>query len=167
MRKTLRNTSACAILGLVVACGSSGGGGGGNTSAFQAALQGTWEGCVPTSLTESTSVTFVITGLNFTVTPVSFGTPDCSGSPTALPQQSGTLTIGSAETVQLNMQSVTAYQVDQTITSPAIGTTYTLAYVDTTASPNLLYQGATIPPNDGSTPAKRPTVLSPLPFQKQ
>jgi len=157
MRRTLRITAACAVLGLAISCGSSGGGG--DTAAFQAALQGTWAGCVQG--TNSLSLTFTITGLSYTVVTAS----PCNGTGS---QQSGTLTIGSPETVQLNGQSVTAYQVNETTTNPN-GTLYTLAYVDTTASPNNLYIGDIFsdPNHDGSSADKRPTALLPLPFPKQ
>ncbi|HET6410452.1 MAG TPA: hypothetical protein VFG53_00185 [Anaeromyxobacter sp.] len=167
MRKTLRITSACATLGLALACGSGGGGSGGS---FQDELQGSWKGCVPVNASTSTSVTFVISGTTFTATPTGFGTPDCSGVGLQAPAQSGTLSIGSPVNVQLNGQTVSAYEVDQTITSPPAfaGTTYNLAYVDTTFTPNRLYLGDTSGTNDGHDAAHRPTALATaLYFAKQ
>ena len=167
MRRTLRITAVC--VGLATACGGGGGGGDEGRAAFQAALQGSWNGCVPLGANSSTAVTFVISDLNFSVTPVGYGTPDCTGQGQQLPVQSGTIKIGSPVTAQLNAQSVTAYQVDQTITSPAnaAGTTYTLAYVDAASAPNRLYMGDTSGANDGSTAAKRPTTLAPFYFEKE
>ena len=128
-------------------------------------VQGTWAMCAPASLTTSMKNTITVSGCGVVVAndvyPASL---DCTGTVVRAAAGTGTITFGTAvANTGFNTAAtpVTAYQLDVlgTIT-PTGGSAqalamYTLGYVNGTT----LYMGDTSGANDGTTPAKRPTIL--------
>jgi hypothetical protein len=138
--------------------------------------QGTWAMCAPTGAggtAPSMKNTITVSGCGVTIlNDVYATTADCSGTAIRAAAGAGTITFGAAvPNTGFNTAAtpVTAYQLDVlgTITptggsAQALGM-YTLGYVNGTT----LYMGDTSGANDGTTAAKRPTVLDGyFPFTK-
>jgi hypothetical protein len=160
------------------ACGSSTDTNTCNTaSPIYATVQGTWAGCAPASATTSMKNTITVSGCGVTITnDVYTSSLVCAGTPIRAAAGTGTIAIGSAlanTAFNTGAAAVTAYQLDVigTLTptggSPTSLAMYTIAYVNS-ATPANLFMGDTSGANDGTTAAKRPTVLDGYyPFTKQ
>ena len=121
---------------------------------YETLLQGAWSTCKPGTGTSNLDM-LTFSGLSVSRTGNSYTTEDCTGTPTPMPPGSGTIVLGAAVATTLDTIPVTAIQLDVSMG----GTDYTLGYVDFATDPDRLYMGTHTPPNDGSTPALRPTTL--------
>lgn len=121
---------------------------------YETLLKGAWTTC-KTGAGYSNLDTLTFSGLTVSRTGNSYTTEDCTGTPTVMPPGSGTIVLGAAVATTLDTIPVTAIQLDVSMG----GTDYTLGYVDFATDPDRLYMGTHTPPNDGSTPALRPTTL--------
>lgn len=148
----------CVALVGSAGCGGSSNDGGSNGGAFQSSLQGTWSTCLLTGAGTSARLTIVFSGKSFTETGFNYSNTTCTGSGSLVLVGWGTLTIGSAMTVDLEGRSVTAYEVNvtTTINGGSAETVYDLQYVDTNVTPNRYYIGGA---GDDGTVAQRPTTL--------
>ncbi|MBK9517633.1 MAG: hypothetical protein IPO09_09825 [Anaeromyxobacter sp.] len=136
-----------------MACG--GGGDDAAGGALRAAMQGNWSRC-EVGFGTSYKIGLVVSGSGFTQSSRSYANETCTGTGTEEGSGAGTLAFGAALTTFLGGAPVTAYELTATT---GVGTFYDLVYVDTAATPDLLYTGDSSGANDGSTPALRPTVL--------
>lgn len=133
------------------------------TTTFAQTLQGTWVTCSneggPTDMRE----VVVFDGTGFVVRGYDHPTSDlsCGGAGTLRDAESGSGVYTTGASVLApdpeGGASVTAYQLDGTGTP--FGSSFTIAYVKTSVTPNVLYMGDDSGANDGSTPALRPTTL--------
>lgn len=121
---------------------------------YEPFLQGAWVTCKVSDEGSNLDV-LTFSGLAVTRTGDAYTTGDCTGTPTPMAPASGTITLGAAVTATFGDTTVTALELDVTMD----GTDYTLGYVDFAATPDRLHLGTHTPPNDGSTPALRPTAL--------
>ncbi len=163
----MRGTTWIAVLVLstaAVACGGGGGGGGDlGRAQFQQALQGAWSsGCAESSSGEGRRTERMeLDGAQGLLTLAWYGPADetCTGEHRSS-EIPFTLTFGGEAAVHLGDRVVTAREVDDTTED---GTTYTILYVDTASTPHRLYGGDldADPARDGTSPARRPTALSP------
>ena len=158
------------ILGLTLAA-AAGGCGGIDTPAAQprstAPVQGTWTVCNTVGFDEKRTLTF--TGSNVTVATTTYvgsgGT--CTGAIQSFGSGGTTFSLGADVTATLVTASVTAQELTLNFDPTP---EYTIAYVNTGATPALLYLGdlSATPGLDGTAPAKRPTVLdASWPYRKQ
>ncbi len=148
------------------ACGSSSDTNTCNTaSGIYTPIQGNWESCVPGSPTVKTI--FQVSGCNIAVSALVYPGATCTGTPVATQNGTAVATLGAAvpNTAFIDQPTwapVTAYQVDIAGTlggQPLPIPQYLLGYVSST-TPAVLYVGAPVPPNDGTTAAKRTTFLA-------
>jgi hypothetical protein len=161
MRGFVRVMAACAAAVMVSSCGGDDGGSGdGGSTGFSAAdLQGTWVACRDFGNGSSQRDVLAISGAGFTFSSTSHANATCAGAGTPIPAngESGTFTLGSTVTANLNGSPVTARQLDFSALS---GTFYDLVYLDFGATPDRLYFGDSSGTNDGSSSALRPTTLA-------
>ncbi len=168
------------------ACGSSSSDSCNTASPIYSQIQGTWSMCAPSSATSSMKNTIVVNGCGVGITNTVYigttGTPNltCTGTGVVALTGTGTATIGGSQLAGFNdgrLGQVTAYQLDIAATMLPTGSStgtayamYTIGYVGAVGGTalNTLYMGDTSGANDGTTPAKRPTVLEAFyPFTKQ
>jgi hypothetical protein len=160
MRRIALILATSAMLVAVSACGGSDKGNGGTAASdLQALVQGTWASpcSVGTGFSEKTVTTF--SGLQFTTTLTDYTNGACTGTGTIVDTTTGSFAVVGTVTANLGPTPVTAYQVNGTNSSAPGQTSYDLAYVNTTVTPNRIYSGDSSGVNDGSTAAKRPTTL--------
>lgn len=161
MRRLTAIFAVCAALLVTSACGGSSGGGGG--SDIQALVQGTWAGCTEDRFGISfTQTTLVVSGTSYNFTFTTHDNSTCAGTGVPYGTQTGTFAIVSAVTAGLGGTSVTAYRLNASgsLVYPTAFSPYDLLYVDTAATPDRLYTGASNPyGNNGTTPALRPITL--------
>ena len=148
---------AC-LLGALVCAGCSSGDGQTGGSGFEALLQGTWKTtCAQVDATTYQTATVTFTGSSFTQVAAAYSSAACD-TPIATNDFTATFVVGSAVTATVGSTSVTAFELDHTQTGRP--TVYDISYVDTSMSPHRLHVGLPTGENDGTTPARRITVLS-------
>ncbi len=164
MTRWKREFSSALVAVLVAGCGSKKSEGG--TTSFAQTLKGTWVTCSsqwgPTDAREAV----VFDGTGFVVRRYDHPTSDlsCGGEGILRDTESGhgSYTVGASVVVPdpEGNGTVTAYQLDGTTASVS---SYTIAYVKTSVTPNVLYMGDDSGTNNGTTPALRPTTLQTIP----
>lgn len=143
-------------LGLLAACGGSKD----TKPPVPHTFDGTWVACRNDAGTDYREV-FTVTGSNVGLGIVDYGTTDvsCDGDGTPQATVVATAVYGSPVTAGFGAGNVLATPVDLTLLGPPQVTFYTLAYLDTAASPEALHLGDDTGALDGSTPALRPVTL--------
>jgi hypothetical protein len=131
-------------------------------------LQGAWGYCYFDG-TDDWSETLIFDGVgNFQVHSASYssitGTCDAGKSPN--PTQYLVYETGGKVSATLSGVAVTANVFDYG-PSPGPLIAFIIYYIDKAASPDALYFGFGSPPNDGSSPALRPTVVGPSPVYRR
>ncbi len=132
-------------------------------------IVGTWASCEVLGTRDWQNVyTFSATG--FSVNGYDYwGSSDgtCGGAATAQPVDDATYdyTAGVSLSGSLNGSAVTVYELDVTPTSFTGPSVYTVYYIDSSVTPNVLYLG--IYTWGGDTPANRWTVLNTKQLVKQ
>lgn len=126
-------------------------------------IQGTWRVCADEEVGDDWEEDLTFSGTSFTGVTRQYATTDgtCGGAVTSTDTFTGSFVLGAevAATIGVGGTAVTARETDVTITGQ--GTFYTITYVDTAPTPDLLYTGdeTVDPARDATTPAKRPNVL--------
>lgn len=134
---------------------------------FAQLLQGTWAVCIGDPSGDG-RLSYTFSGSAFTaslaVHPSTNGT--CTGTPFVF-SGGGTFTVGGTVTASLNGILVVAHQAD--FVAAGVQPFYTILYVDTGASPPVLFEGddTADPSRDGAAPDRRPNVLFTIGYTKQ
>jgi hypothetical protein len=127
---------------------------------FAQTLRGTWVACWNEGTTDVREAV-VFDGAAFVARRYGHPTVDASCGGHGVLQDaestSGSYTVGASVLAPdpEGGASVTAYRIDAT----GVDSRYTIAYVKTSVTPNVLYVGDDSGANDGTTPALRPTTL--------
>ena len=124
------------------------------------ALQGTWSSC-STEVTGDVGEVFTISGYHVSVAGTSYASNDgsCSGAATPAFDDGVSFALRGTTPAMLRDGAVVAREVDAVFGSG--GQLYSIMYIDTSTTPNVLYTGdeTADPARDGTAPDRRPLVL--------
>lgn len=126
-------------------------------------LVGTWISCFNDGFGNDEYSSFTVTASDFSEVESTLTSTDakCTGAIISGDTITGTYTTGPSITATLGADSVTAYELDVDIGSTGSDNFFTIYYIDTSVTPNVLYFGdeTATPGLDGSSASTRPNVL--------